>query len=120
MVYKICQLNGVPRIKLSEEAEKTTIPAKKVVVRAYDGDKPVFDILCLASELESLLAQPSPIALFTQSMEHANLHFTRLQSLYGDIRADTRSLAEKRTMTADWLAKFGEPAEMLDKATKDN
>ena len=48
MVYKICSLNGVARIKISEEAEKTTIPAQKVVVRAYDDRAPIFDVLCLS------------------------------------------------------------------------
>jgi nicotinic acid phosphoribosyltransferase len=50
MVYKICSLNGIARIKISEEAEKTTIPAKKMVVRAYHDQKPVFDLLCLSTE----------------------------------------------------------------------
>jgi len=55
MVYKICHLNDVPRIKLSEEPEKTTIPAKKVVIRAFNDGTPLFDVLCLDSEKEAFL-----------------------------------------------------------------
>jgi nicotinic acid phosphoribosyltransferase len=55
MVYKICHLNDVPRIKLSEEPEKTTIPAKKVVIRAFNDGTPLFDVLCLDMEKEAFL-----------------------------------------------------------------
>jgi hypothetical protein len=38
-------------MKISEEAEKTTIPGSKKVVRAFDVDgQPIFDVLCLADE----------------------------------------------------------------------
>jgi nicotinic acid phosphoribosyltransferase len=51
MVYKVCEFRGLPRIKFSEEKEKTTIPGSKKILRAYDKDnKPEFDILCLESE----------------------------------------------------------------------
>lgn len=50
MVYKVCDFLG-PRIKISEEPEKTTIPGSKKILRAYDEeDKPVFDVLCLSNE----------------------------------------------------------------------
>jgi len=51
MVYKVCEFGGLPRIKLSEEAEKTTIPGSKRVVRAFnDNNEPIFDVLFLADE----------------------------------------------------------------------
>lgn len=51
MVYKVCEFRGLPRMKISEEAEKTTIPGSKKVLRAFDVDsKPIFDVLCLADE----------------------------------------------------------------------
>lgn len=52
MVYKVCEFMGLPRIKFSEEAEKTTIPGSKKILRAYDAEnKPQFDVLCLESEV---------------------------------------------------------------------
>lgn len=51
MVYKVCEFRGVPRIKLSEEAEKTTIPGSKKIVRAFnENNEPLFDVLYLVDE----------------------------------------------------------------------
>lgn len=51
MVYKVCEFRGLPRIKISEEPEKTTIPGSKKVYRAFNVDKePVCDVLCLEEE----------------------------------------------------------------------
>jgi nicotinate phosphoribosyltransferase len=55
MVYKVCEFRGLPRIKISEEPEKTTIPGSKKILRAYDaGNSPIFDVLCLESEATPL------------------------------------------------------------------
>lgn len=35
MVYKLVNLDNIPRIKLSEEVEKTTIPGAKSIIRIY-------------------------------------------------------------------------------------
>jgi hypothetical protein len=51
MVYKVCEFRGLPRFKLSEETEKTTIPGSKKIVRAFsEKDEPLFDVLYLADE----------------------------------------------------------------------
>lgn len=52
MVYKVCEFKGIPRMKLSEETEKTSIPGCKKVLRAFDPETkvPTFDVLCLESE----------------------------------------------------------------------
>src|SRR3989338_478750 len=45
-VYKLVEIKGKPRIKLSEDAGKITIPGKKDVWRLYGGDnKPLCDLL---------------------------------------------------------------------------
>ena len=55
MVYKVCEFKGIPRIKLSEEPEKTTVAGSKSVLRAYSAEgKPVFDLLCMATEYQKL------------------------------------------------------------------
>jgi nicotinic acid phosphoribosyltransferase len=38
MVYKVCEFKGIPRMKLSEETEKTSIPGCKKVLRAFDPE----------------------------------------------------------------------------------
>jgi len=45
-VYKLVQVNGLPRIKLSQDVEKVTLPGRKEAYRLYVGDNvPVIDIL---------------------------------------------------------------------------
>ena len=58
MVYKVCEFKGTPRIKISEEHSKTTIAGSKSILRAYDHSTPIYDILCLSSEVSELLAKP--------------------------------------------------------------
>lgn len=56
MVYKLVDINGMPKIKLSDEKEKTTLPGEKLVLRVYaDSGKPAFDMLCLATEADAIL-----------------------------------------------------------------
>ena len=54
MVYKLVEIKGVPRIKLSEEVEKTTIPGRKRVLRVFlrEDETPEFDVLQLENEEE--------------------------------------------------------------------
>lgn len=60
MVYKLVDINGVPKIKLSDEKEKTTLPGEKLVLRIYDdAGKPAFDMLCLATEADAMLQAKS-------------------------------------------------------------
>lgn len=49
-VYKLVEVNGIPRIKLSQEASKMVIPGKKEVYRLYGKDgHPLVDIMTLSS-----------------------------------------------------------------------
>ena len=62
MVYKVCEFKGTPRIKISEEPSKTTIGGAKSILRAFDtAGKPMFDVLCLKDEFESILADPTKV-----------------------------------------------------------
>ncbi len=46
-VYKLVEIHGVPRIKLSEELEKITLPCRKNVFRLWceSSESPVVDII---------------------------------------------------------------------------
>lgn len=37
-VYKLVEVNGIPRIKLSQDGGKITMPGKKDAFRLYGGD----------------------------------------------------------------------------------
>ena len=50
-VYKLVEINGSPRIKLSEEAEKIQIPGKKLAFRLFGAaGTPLIDLMCRANE----------------------------------------------------------------------
>uniref|UniRef100_UPI00398F4D58 nicotinate phosphoribosyltransferase isoform X2 n=1 Tax=Pristiophorus japonicus TaxID=55135 RepID=UPI00398F4D58 len=50
-VYKLTQICGKPRIKLTEDKEKMTLPGKKTVYRLYGSDgSPYLDLLMLDDE----------------------------------------------------------------------
>jgi nicotinate phosphoribosyltransferase len=68
MVYKVVEFQGTARMKFSEEVGKVTLPGAKSVVRIYDADKtaPIFDLICLESELTSILKNDSELVYFTQ------------------------------------------------------
>lgn len=56
MVYKLVEINGVPRIKLSQEASKITVPARKEVYRLIGAEGvPILDLIIRAGE-----PQPQP------------------------------------------------------------
>ncbi|CAF1020396.1 unnamed protein product [Rotaria sp. Silwood1] len=55
-VYKLVELNGIPRIKLSQEIEKVTIPGRKNLYRFYDSNG---EALC---DLMTKSDEPEPIA----------------------------------------------------------
>lgn len=58
-VYKLAFANGKPRIKLSENTEKITLPGKKQVFRLYNskGDQVGADVVALNDEKEVNLMQ---------------------------------------------------------------
>ena len=41
-VYKLAECNGIPRMKISENIEKTTLPGKKSLYRFFDEDDNFF------------------------------------------------------------------------------
>eukprot|EP01101_Sappina_pedata_P009347 TRINITY_DN5428_c0_g1_i1.p1 TRINITY_DN5428_c0_g1~~TRINITY_DN5428_c0_g1_i1.p1 ORF type:complete len:583 (+),score=215.95 TRINITY_DN5428_c0_g1_i1:22-1749(+) len=48
-VYKLVEIQGIPRIKLSESMEKITLPGRKEAYRLYDRNGgPIFDVLAKA------------------------------------------------------------------------
>ena len=60
MVYKLVDIDGVPKIKLSDEREKTTLPGEKQIIRVYTKGAegrilPEIDIICLVGETKEIL-----------------------------------------------------------------
>jgi len=57
MVYKVVEFKNTPRIKISEEIGKITLPGAKQTLRVYtnDTEHASFDILCLAEEQDDMI-----------------------------------------------------------------
>ena len=52
MVYKLVEINGEPRIKISQDIEKTTIPCKRNIFRIYDeSGKIILDYMTKKNDL---------------------------------------------------------------------
>uniref|UniRef100_A0A673ISD6 Nicotinate phosphoribosyltransferase n=1 Tax=Sinocyclocheilus rhinocerous TaxID=307959 RepID=A0A673ISD6_9TELE len=51
-VYKLIEVRGRPRMKMSEDPEKSTLPGRKSVYRLLDTDGPYLpmDLICLSEE----------------------------------------------------------------------
>ena len=57
-VYKLVSINGSPRIKISQEVSKITLPCKKTPFRLFGADgHPVIDIMQLEEEPEPIAAE---------------------------------------------------------------
>ncbi|XP_056460597.1 nicotinate phosphoribosyltransferase [Gadus chalcogrammus] len=57
-VYKLVEVRGSPRMKFSEDPEKSTVPGKKAVYRLLDSEgHPLMDLLCLSEEPPPLAGQ---------------------------------------------------------------
>lgn len=51
MVYKLVEIRGLPRIKLSETKDKITLPCRKNIYRLYGKDnQSIVDLICLTDE----------------------------------------------------------------------
>ena len=67
MVYKLVEMNGIPKIKLSEDKEKVLIPGRKNVFRIYSGNGPEFDILINQEEQDIKIGKVTAYNPFTEA-----------------------------------------------------
>ncbi|CAF95247.1 unnamed protein product, partial [Tetraodon nigroviridis] len=79
-VVQLVEVRGRPRMKISEDPEKSTLPGRKQVFRLMDADGgPFLDLLCLAVE-----APPEPgvpLSCFPLCSGHSPLSVTPAQVL---------------------------------------
>ncbi len=87
-VYKLSQLEGVPKMKLSENIQKTTNPSAKTVYRLFDKNsrKAVADLISLADET---FDETKPLTIYHPTLTWKkttlqNIYFVNLLSIYFD------------------------------------
>ena len=107
MVYKVCEFKGGARIKVSEEPGKTTIPGAKSALRVRNSEgEPIFDLLCLKDEFQSILENPASVnavydrltkQVAVQEPFDASKH-NQLDSLSTDLFIEGSVVAEQPTL----------------------
>lgn len=112
-VYKLVEINGEPRMKLSENIEKVGIPGSKDVFRLYTEDGPQIDLIIGFNE--DVEIKPG-LLFFCQHpfIEHKRcsvrpVRITRLNKCVWDGQAKEDSsvdLSERRQYVIDQLKKF--------------
>ncbi|MBI9058154.1 MAG: nicotinate phosphoribosyltransferase [Labilibaculum sp.] len=94
-VYKLVQNNGVPRLKISENIEKITMPGKKKLVRYFDEEGMFFrDGVLLENE-------ESTNRLFHSFHSHKNTYVTnyKCEELTHKVMEDGKVLIENQSPT---------------------
>ena len=118
-VYKLVEINGHPRIKLSNEVAKIIIPGCKSCYRLYDEhDKPLADLLTLSSEAVPSLGEDLSVYSPFKIDEHETIRAMRIKQLLllvfdgklGVVHENVKSIHEARELCASELASFGDSA----------
>lgn len=82
-VYKLVQVNDQPRMKLSEDQEKTTIPGSKAIYRLYDGSgQPLLDLMALEEEPPPEIGKEVKIYELGKNMETQTVTPLRAELLH--------------------------------------
>lgn len=132
MVYKVVEFKGTPRIKFSEEVEKITLPGPHSVLRVTQQSQHLFDLICVASEEESLLSLgPGMIIAFYKSKQldseintltlNEAISVTKVSQLLfenGQRVETNKSLEERRSATLKRLEMFGASENLLGPDSK--
>ncbi|KAM3928027.1 LOW QUALITY PROTEIN: nicotinate phosphoribosyltransferase [Leptodactylus fuscus] len=82
-VYKLVQVNDQPRIKISEDQEKSTIPGSKAVYRLYDrSDHPLLDLMALEEESPPELGKEVKVYELSRGADDESVTPIRAESLH--------------------------------------
>lgn len=112
-VYKLVDIGGKPRIKLSQEIEKVVIPGKKRAFRLYgkDGD-PLLDILLGEDEPDPMAGQRLMCRHPFQAHKRVAVTPNRVECLHevvfenGKVTSEARSLIESQIAVQEQLTSF--------------
>nr|XP_032832296.1 nicotinate phosphoribosyltransferase [Petromyzon marinus] len=123
-IYKLVELDGVPRCKLTEDEEKTTLPGRKAPYRLYGDDgRAVLDVLLGVEELAPRAGQLLPCRLLRPLGEQSLVRPSRVAPLHttfwdrGRVCSPLLPLKELRAMSAASLGELGAEHKDLEAPT---
>jgi len=105
-VYKLVELGGQPRIKLSEDPLKRTLPGKKNAFRVYDKqNKPICDVMATTEEGVLKCGEKHSLRHFAGSKDGNTeiVEVTRIEKLLnpcwvnGDVHCELPEIQDLRT-----------------------
>lgn len=100
MVYKLVEMNGIPKIKLSEDKEKVLIPGRKNVFRIYSGNGPEFDILINQEEQDIKIGKVTAYNPFTEAS--IEIDAVRVEKLTTVLFEDGKEVVETHGSMNTW------------------
>jgi len=108
-VFKLVEVDGRPRVKVSDSIAKRTLPAKKDVFRIYDGEgREIADLITLVGETPTV-DDMKAIELYPES-DPVLIHAARIEPMFvvawGDGQANVESVQEVRARVMDARAHF--------------
>ena len=115
MVYKLVSINDEPRIKISEELEKISLPGAKSILRIYEGEKnePFCDLVCFDYEVEELKNQEK-IKCFKAltddlvEVEHSEIEvLTKLLIEKNEVKTEIGTISVRREKQIEEFLRFG-------------
>ncbi|XP_062900656.1 nicotinate phosphoribosyltransferase isoform X3 [Mobula hypostoma] len=112
-VYKLTQVNSEPRMKLTEDEDKMTLPGKKTAYRFFRADgSPFLDLLTLASEPVPEAGEEVWCHVLRPGRGAVPVTATRVELLHhvyyehGQMSRDAPSTTEIRSYAQDSLSKL--------------
>ncbi|XP_072007126.1 nicotinate phosphoribosyltransferase isoform X1 [Engystomops pustulosus] len=120
-VYKLVQVNDQPRIKISEDQEKTTIPGSKAVYRLYDRhNQQLLDLMTLEEEPPPELGKEVKVYELGRGADNECVTPIRAESLHrlyfqhGQVVQPLPTIAEVRSYTQRSLSGLSPLQRRLD------
>lgn len=114
-VYKLVEINGEPRIKISETTAKISIPGLKTIYRFYENDKIKADAVCLLGEpAPEIIYHPynSLESLSLKGLEYKEVLHTIFEN--GDLKIKPPTVMESKSYAEKSLATLSDESKRLE------
>lgn len=81
-VYKLVEINKFPRVKLSNEVEKSTLPCKKELLRLYDEKGVQIGDLMALTDDKFQVGEEYDVYEVSPNTKEAKITFAKIENIY--------------------------------------